>query len=335
MKKKPLTLENYVAGIKQSDRVVLSRAITLVESNNPNDKILANKLISECLPFSGNSIRIGVTGIPGVGKSTFIEAFGSYLISIGKKVAVLAIDPSSATNKGSILGDKTRMEKLAANEKAYIRPSASGGTLGGVTKSTREAVIICETAGYDVVVIETVGVGQSETIVHSMTDFFLLLTLSGTGDELQGMKRGIMEIADAIIINKVEDESREKAMLLKNQLQNALHLFPVMPNGWSPKLSMCSSLENTGIEKIWQIVEQFQVLTKENNSFTEKRHKQDITCFRQTLENSVRDLLFQNPDLAEMILKVEKSVNNGLISPYLGVEKVSEYIKQVLTPFNH
>ena len=238
--KNRLTAKAYVDGVLSGDRVILSRAITVVESNLESDKVLAKTIIQEILPHSGNSIRIGITGVPGVGKSTFIEAFGKYLIKLGHKVAILSIDPSSQRSKGSILGDKTRMEQLSGMEEAYIRPSASGETLGGVANKTGESMLLCEAAGYDVILIETVGVGQSETAVHGMTDFFLLLMLAGAGDELQGIKKGIMEMADMVVINKADADNVQKSERARVQYQNALHLFPLAESGWSPVVTKAS-----------------------------------------------------------------------------------------------
>ena len=239
------TAEELITGILEGDKTALSRAITLVESTNPEHLEKANEVIKGCLPHANNSIRIGITGVPGVGKSTFIEAFGTHLTSLGKKVAVLAVDPSSSISHGSILGDKTRMEELVKDKKAFIRPSASGGTLGGVARKTREAIILCEACGFDTIIIETVGVGQSETAVHSMVDFFLLLKISGAGDELQGIKRGIMEMTDTIVINKADGDNIVKAKLAKSEFNRALHLFPPKSSGWMPKVTTCSAYEKT------------------------------------------------------------------------------------------
>src|SRR5210317_2149797 len=240
--KKRLEASEYIEGVLKGDRVVLSRAITVIESNLSSDKRLAKEIIQAILPHSGNSIRIGITGVPGVGKSTFIEAFGKLLIRMGHRVAILSIDPSSQRTKGSILGDKTRMEELANMPEAYIRPSASGDTLGGVANKTGETMLLCEAAGYDIILIETVGVGQSETAVHGMTDFFLLLMLSGAGDELQGIKKGIMEMADMLVIHKADGDNIKKSQMAKIQYQNALHIFPLAESGWTPVVSTASAL---------------------------------------------------------------------------------------------
>ncbi|HSH50986.1 MAG TPA: methylmalonyl Co-A mutase-associated GTPase MeaB, partial [Bacteroidales bacterium] len=246
-KKTERSVQEYVDGIINGNRTILGQAITLIESSLPDHHQIAQEIIEKCLPYAGNSIRIGITGVPGVGKSTFIESMGKYITSKGNKLAVLAIDPSSERSKGSILGDKTRMEELATDTNAFIRPSPSAGSLGGVARKTRETIVLCEAAGFNTIFIETVGVGQSETAVHSMVDFFLLLMLAGAGDELQGIKRGIMEMADAIVINKADGGNIQKAELAKNQYQNALHLYPPAPSGWIPKVLTCSSLVKTGI----------------------------------------------------------------------------------------
>mgnify|MGYP001821501507 FL=1 len=262
--KKRLKASEYIEGVLKGDRVVLSRAITVIESNLSSDKRLAKEIIQAILPHSGNSIRIGITGVPGVGKSTFIEAFGKLLIRLGHKVAILSIDPSSQRTKGSILGDKTRMEELANKPEAYIRPSASGDTLGGVANKTGEAMLLCEAAGFDVVLIETVGVGQSETAVHGMTDFFLLLMLSGAGDELQGIKKGIMEMADMIVINKADGDNVRQSELASRQYENALHLFPPSDSGWTPVAGTASALKNIGITEVWEKIQDFKKLVDQN-----------------------------------------------------------------------
>src|SRR5690606_20797060 len=236
-----------------------------VESTNPQHTAKANDIIQQCLPYANASIRIGITGVPGVGKSTFIETFGTYLTSRGRHIAVLAVDPSSSLSRGSILGDKTRMETLVNNENAFIRPSPSGTSLGGVARKSRESIILCEAAGFDTILIETVGVGQSETAVHSMVDFFLLLKLAGAGDELQGIKRGIMEMADAIVINKADGDNLKNAKIAKVEFNRALHLYPIKESGWQPKVLLASAIENKGIPEVWQLIEDYLNLVKENS----------------------------------------------------------------------
>ena len=255
------SVDEFVSKILDGNITFLSRAITLVESTNSKHQQKANEILERCLPYANKSIRIGITGVPGVGKSTFIEAFGKHLTSKDKKVAVLAIDPSSSVNKGSILGDKTRMEQLVTDKNAFIRPSASGTSLGGVAQKTRESIILCEAAGFDTILIETVGVGQSETLVHSMVDFFLLLKLAGAGDELQGIKRGIIEMADAIVINKADNDNEKNAKIAKIEFNRALHLYPLKDSKWQPKVLTASALNNIGIDKIDEMINQYFNLT--------------------------------------------------------------------------
>ena len=308
--------KDLIAGIVKQDKVALSRAITVVESTNANHFEQANEVINGCLPYANKSIRIGITGVPGVGKSTFIEAFGTFLTSIGKNVAVLAIDPSSTISHGSILGDKTRMEELVKNENAYIRPSASGETLGGVARKTRETIILCEACGFDVIIIETVGVGQSETAVHSMVDFFLLLKISGAGDELQGIKRGIMEMADAIIINKADGDNIKKANLAKVEFNRALHLFPAKKSDWQPVVSTCSAVTKDGIENVWQIIEDYLKLTKENHYFDKKRQDQNQYWMLETINENLKNHFYNHPEIAKLIEDNKKAVQENEISPF-------------------
>ncbi|MDR2804775.1 MAG: methylmalonyl Co-A mutase-associated GTPase MeaB, partial [Dysgonamonadaceae bacterium] len=274
-KRRSFTGAEYTEQIRKGNITVLSQAVTLVESQKPEHQAMAQEVIEKCLPFSGQSVRIGITGVPGAGKSTSIDAFGMHLIhDRQKKLAVLAIDPSSERSKGSILGDKTRMEELARETNAFVRPSPSAGSLGGVARKTRETIILCEAAGFDTVFVETVGVGQSETAVHSMVDFFLLIQLAGTGDELQGIKRGIMEMADGIIVNKADGNNIDKANLAAAQYRNALHLFPLPPSGWSPKVMTYSGYYKTGIREIWDMVYEYIRFTKDNGFFDSRRHSQ-------------------------------------------------------------
>jgi len=317
-------LDTYNKGILEGKRMVLGKAITLIESTLPAHQQLAQAIIEKCLPHSGNSIRIGITGVPGVGKSTFIEALGTMLTGRGKKLAVLAIDPSSQRSKGSILGDKTRMESLSANPDAFIRPSPAAGTLGGVARKTRETVILCEAAGYDVIFIETVGVGQSETAVHDMVDFFLLLMLAGAGDELQGIKRGIMEMADAIVINKAEESNRQKALLAKSQLENALHYFPPSESGWKPVVDVCSAITGMGIENVWQVIENYMVHTKTNGYFEKRRKSQDLKIMMNTIENSLMSSFRQNKKIAQLITEIETGLSEHKYSAYVAAQKLMD-----------
>jgi len=314
--KKMLNVHEYVNKIKKCDISILSRAITLVESKLPKHQEVALQIVKACLPFSGKSIRIGITGVPGVGKSTFIEALGNHLTSLGKKVAVLAVDPSSSIHKGSILGDKTRMETLVQNENVYIRPSASGTTLGGVAKKTRESILLCEAAGFDVILIETVGVGQSETAVHSMVDFFLLLKLAGAGDELQGIKRGIIEMADSIIINKADGDNIQQAKLAKIAFDNALHLYPLKSNLWQPQVLLASSLKGEGIVDVWSIIEKYISLSKDDNSFDKKRQKQEEFWLFDTLNEQLQVRFYSQPHIKKELAKQLKLIQKKKTTPY-------------------
>jgi LAO/AO transport system kinase len=320
-KKKPLLPpEAYLKGILAGDRVLLGQAITLVESQNPAHAPLARHIVEACLPHSGRSIRIGVTGSPGVGKSTFIEALGSYLIGQGHKVAVLAIDPSSKQSKGSILGDKTRMNLLSARPEAFIRPSPAGDSLGGVAHKTRETILLCEAAGHDVVLIETVGVGQSETAVHSMADFFLLLLLPGAGDELQGIKRGIVEMADLLAVNKADGDRLQLAKESQRSYRNALHLFPPKESGWTPPVTLCSSLNQEGIETVWQQVLEFQKTTTESGYFLRHRQEQAKYWLLEFIQEKMQRLFFENPAVKEQWALTEHKVINGEWSSLKGGE---------------
>lgn len=321
LKRKVIPSANeLILSITKGDKIALSRAITLIESTNPQHLERANEVIQGCLPFANNSVRIGITGVPGVGKSTFIEAFGTYLTSIGKKVAVLAVDPSSSISHGSILGDKTRMEELVKNENAYIRPSASGDSLGGVARKTRESIILCEACGFDTVIIETVGVGQSETAVHSMVDFFLLLKIAGAGDELQGIKRGIMEMADTIVINKADGDNIAKAKLAKTEFNRALHLFPAKKSNWTPKVITCSAYEKTGINEVWQIISSYFQKVKENNFFTERRKEQNLFWMMETINEQLKTNFYSNTDIQTLLEENKEAVQKNKISPFAAAQ---------------
>jgi LAO/AO transport system kinase len=309
-------VDAYYKGILQGDRLYLSRGITLIESSKKEHQSLARELVEKCLPHSGNSIRIGITGVPGAGKSTFINAFGSYLTSIGKKVAVLAVDPSSNRSKGSILGDKTRMNELSVDPNAFIRPSPSSGSLGGVARATRETAILCEAAGYDSIIIETVGVGQSETAVHSMVDFFLLLMIAGAGDELQGIKRGIMEMADAIAINKADGDNITKAKAARSEYAHAIHLFPPPDWGWTPKVETCSALKTEGIDKIWKIIESHHNLALQKGFFLKNREGQAEFWMNETILENLKDSFFHNEDVKRLLPIFQEKVKRGEISSY-------------------
>ena len=307
----------FIEEILLGNITFLSKAITLIESTNPKHKEKASKIITGCLPYANNSIRIGITGVPGVGKSTFIEAFGKYLSALDKKIAVLAIDPSSSINKGSILGDKTRMTQLVNDKNVYIRPSSSGDSLGGVARNTRETIILCEAAGFDTILIETVGVGQSETMVHSMVDFFLLLKLAGAGDELQGIKRGIIEMADCIVINKADDETTKGIVnRAKSDFTNALHLYPLRENNWQPKVTTCSALNNIGITSVWDIIEDYLNLTKSNKSFYTKRTTQNEFWLLETINKQLLDNFYNNKVNAKALEKELLKIKTLKTTPF-------------------
>jgi len=315
--KNNISTDSYIKGILERDITVLSKAITLVESTLKSDLEFAQEIIEQCLPHSGNSIRIAVSGIPGAGKSSFIDVFGSLLTKeFGKKVAVLTVDPSSQISKGSILGDKVRMDKLSTNENAYIRPSPSSGSLGGVTRSTRESIILCEAAGFDVIIIETVGVGQSEITVRSMVDFFLLLHLSGTGDELQGIKRGIIEIADAIAVNKCDGDNIQKAKLAKKEIENAVHLFHQSESGWETNVMTCSAIKNTGIDEIWTMIEEYIGHVKENGFFDSNRNQQSKSWLYETITNMLEESFYNADGIKNEIKLFEKEVTDGKINTF-------------------
>jgi LAO/AO transport system kinase len=321
--------KELVHGILNGNITALSRAITLVESTNSEHLERANEVINACLPHANKSVRIGITGVPGVGKSTFMEAFGKYLTGLGKKVAVLAVDPSSTISHGSILGDKTRMEELVKDKNAYIRPSASGETLGGVARKTRESITLCEACGFDTIIIETVGVGQSETAVHSMVDFFLLLKISGAGDELQGIKRGIMEMADAIVINKADGDNVRKSNLAKVEFGRALHLFPAKKSGWVPTASTCSAITHEGIPDVWKTILKFLERTKNNSYFFEKRKEQNQYWMLETINEQLKTNFFNHPEIKKLLEENKKAVQNDEISPFAAAQILLEkYFKK-------
>jgi len=312
--KKVIEIDHYEKGVLSGDRIILSQAITLVESNRVKDQEMAEVLIDRILAKTGNSVRIGITGVPGVGKSTFIESFGLNLIEEGKSLAVLTIDPTSQISRGSILGDKTRMEKLSVNPNAYIRPSASGEALGGVTSRSREAMLLCEAAGFDIVIIETVGVGQSETTVFGMVDFFLLLMLAGAGDELQGMKRGIMEMADGIAITKADGDNIDKSELARAEFQSALHLMPPKPSGWTPSVTTCSAIENHGISKIWGLINEHRNNLESKGLFTDFRKEQNLTWFRDMIQWQLNHSFMQHAAVRDSIHTIERQVRSGSLA---------------------
>ncbi len=317
-RKPSYTPAQYVEGILRGDRIMLARAITLVESRRPEHQAVAAEIIDRCLPHSGQSLRLAVTGTPGAGKSTFIEAFGLQLIEKGHKVAVLAIDPSSHLSGGSILGDKTRMQQLASDLRAFIRPSPAGTKLGGVAPNTREVIFLCEAAGYDRILVETVGVGQSETAVHSMTDFFLLLLIPGAGDELQGMKRGIVEMADLIAINKADGQRLKAAQRAQKEYQRALHLFPPKPSHWTPKVLTISALHKRGIDELLQLIEVFKTQMEKSGFLSQNRQKQAVYWLHERIDTALRNYLQQQPEFKKRMLEAEEKVAAGTWSSLQG-----------------
>lgn len=328
-KKRVLTPEDYFRGIRDGNISVLGQAVTLVESSLPEDQLIAQRVIEMCLPYSGNSIRIGITGVPGAGKSTFIEAMGTDLANRGKHLAVLAIDPSSERSKGSILGDKTRMQELSTAKNAFIRPSPSAGSLGGVARKTRETIVLCEAAGFDTVFVETVGVGQSETAAHSMVDFFLLLQVTGTGDELQGIKRGIMEMADGIAINKCDGNNIEKAQVAKTQFKNALALFPPTESGWKPYAVTCSAVEKTGLRDVWKMIEDYISHIRLNGYFDYQRTQQAKYWMYETINEQLLNSFYQNEHLKQLLSEAEQKVLNNELSSFIAAHNLlNEYFKK-------
>ena len=324
-KRRQYSAAEYVEGIVKGDVTMLSQAVTLVESVKPEHQVLAQEVIEKCLPYSGNSIRIGISGVPGAGKSTSIDVFGLHVLEEkGGKLAVLAIDPSSERSKGSILGDKTRMEKLSVHPKSFIRPSPSAGSLGGVARKTRETIILCEAAGFDKIFVETVGVGQSETAVHSMVDFFLLIQLAGTGDELQGIKRGIMEMADGIIINKADGNNVEKAQLAATHFRNALHLFPAPESGWTPQVLTYSGFYNIGVKEIWDMVYAYIDFVRKNGYFEHRRNEQAKYWMYETINEHLRDSFYQNPEITSLLPLQEKDVLEGRATSFSAARKLLE-----------
>ena len=317
-----INIDELITGLCGGDAQYLAKAITLVESNLPKHKKIATQVIHQILPQTGKSIRIGITGVPGVGKSTFIESLGKSLTQQGIKIAVLAVDPSSNVNKGSILGDKTRMNLLSVDPLAFVRPSPSSGTLGGVANATRESILLCEAAGYEVIIVETVGVGQSEYLVKEMVDFFLLLMLSGAGDEIQGIKRGIMEMADALFVNKADGENQIMSRKASQAYRNALHLFPPRTDDWTPITGTCSAIENKGIEKVWNTIQEFKIHQQENNWFDKRRKEQSKTWLMDQLDNSLKSFFFEQPSIQQNMHQVTNDVVNGSKTPFAGSEEL-------------
>ena len=330
-KRRSFTPAEYVEGIVKGDVTVLSQAVTLVESVKPEHQAVAQEVIEKCLPYSGKSYRIGISGVPGSGKSTSIDAFGIHVLQeYGGKLAVLAIDPSSERSKGSILGDKTRMEKLSIHKDSFIRPSPTAGSLGGVARKTRETIILCEAAGYDKIFVETVGVGQSETAVHSMVDFFLLIQLAGTGDELQGIKRGIMEMADGIVINKADGDNVEKAKLAATHFRNALHLFPAPESGWSPKVMTYSGFYNIGVKEIWDMIYHYYNFVQANGYFERRRAEQSKYWMYETINEHLRNSFYNNPEIASRLGLEELKVLRGEVTSFGAARTLLELYSKIV-----
>ncbi|MBO4986006.1 MAG: methylmalonyl Co-A mutase-associated GTPase MeaB [Bacteroides sp.] len=322
-KKREYSVAEFVEGIVKGDVTILSQAVTLVESLKPEHQVVAQEVIEKCLPYSGNSVRIGISGVPGAGKSTSIDVFGLHVLEqYGGKLAVLAIDPSSERSKGSILGDKTRMEKLSVHPKSFIRPSPSAGSLGGVARKTRETIVLCEAAGFDKIFVETVGVGQSETAVHSMVDFFLLIQLAGTGDELQGIKRGIMEMADGIIINKADGDNLERAKLAATQFRNALHLFPAPESGWTPQVLTYSGFYGLGVKEVWDMVYNYIDFVKQNKYFEYRRNEQSKYWMYESINEHLRDSFYHNAQIEAMLAEQEAQVLRGNLTSFVAAKKL-------------
>jgi LAO/AO transport system kinase len=319
------SVQEFIDGILAGNISLLSRAITLVESTCARHQKKANAILEACLPHASESVRIGITGVPGVGKSTFIEAFGKQLTGMGKKVAVLAVDPSSSLNSGSILGDKTRMERLVTDSNAFIRPSPSGNSLGGVAQKTRESITLCEAAGFDTIVIETVGVGQSETMVHSMVDFFLLLKIAGAGDELQGIKRGIIEMADAIVMNKSDGKNIKNAKVAKLAFERALHLYPPKDSGWKPRVLTASAIEGKGIEDIVEMIKEYVDFTKDCHFFDHKRNEQNKFWLLSTIERNLKDSFFKNGAIASALEEEISHIKQGISTPFASAQKLLDF----------
>jgi LAO/AO transport system kinase len=321
-RKNKYSVSEYVEGILKGNITILSQAVTLIESSIQEHQLLAQEIIEKCLPYTGQSVRVGFTGVPGAGKSTSIDSFGMYIIKQGHKLAVLAIDPSSERSKGSILGDKTRMEALSREKNAFIRPSPTAGSLGGVARKTRETIILCEAAGFDTVFVETVGVGQSETAVHSMVDFFLLIQLAGTGDELQGIKRGIMEMADGIVINKADGDNLERAKMAASSFRNALHLFPPTESGWIPKVLTYSGYYAIGIQEVWNMINEYISFTRNNRYFDKKRNEQAKYWMYESINEMLRNTFYHHPEIEMRLPLMERKVLNNEISSFIAAKQM-------------
>ena len=322
--RKKMSVEEYVEGVKKGDRMILAKAITLIESNAPKDFDKAQRVLQALLPRTGHSLRIGITGVPGAGKSTFIEAFGQLLCQQGYKVAVLAVDPTSSITGGSILGDKTRMQKLSREPNCFIRPSPSGGTLGGVARKSRETMMLCEAAGCDVILVETVGVGQSETTVRSMVDFFMLVVLTGAGDDLQGIKKGIMELADAIVVNKADGDNLERAKVTQGEYERMVGFIRPATEGWKTHAYRCSALQKTGLLELWAVMREFEKVTKKSGAFENRRQRQIIAWVKTMIDEHLHNLFYEDPVIKGRLPEVRAAVLAGVVSPS---QAVAELIK--------
>ena len=335
VKKRKLTAQDYIDGILKGDRVILSRAITVIESNAPKHFSLGQEIIQGILPYTGKSVRVGITGVPGAGKSTFIEALGCTLCQKGHKVAVLAVDPSSSLSHGSILGDKTRMENLSKEANAFIRPSPSGGTLGGVTRKSRETMLLCEAFGYDTILVETVGVGQSETTVRSMVDFFLMVALTGAGDDLQGIKKGIMEIADAILVNKADGDNKQKAMMARAEFEQILHYLRPSTEGWKTHAYTCSAYTGEGVWEMWEVIEGFMKQMTDAGTLKARRQQQTIEWVRHMTDEYIQNLIYQNPAVIAEMEKTDRLIVDGQISATMAahnlIQRIEEQLRQPQT----
>lgn len=326
--RKQLSVNEYIQGVLSGNRTILARTITLIESNSFHHIQIAQEVLRNLLPYTGKSIRIGITGIPGAGKSTFIETIGNKLINERQKLAVLAVDPSSSITKGSVLGDKTRMEILSRQLNCFIRPSPSGGKLGGVTRKTRETILVCEAAGYDIIFIETVGVGQNEITVRSMVDFFLLLKIAGAGDELQGIKKGVIELADAIVINKADGDNFLRAKTAQQDFSRALHYLKSPTTGWKPKVLTASSINNDGINEIWDMILQFMEIVQKSDVFQKRRHEQMITWIHALIKERLHSLFYHNPKIISKLPEIEKEVVKGKLPPTTAAQELLEIFEK-------
>lgn len=320
--RKKMSVEEYVEGVKKGDRMILAKAITLIESNAPRDFDKAQRVLQALLPRTGHSLRIGITGVPGAGKSTFIEAFGQLLCRQGYKVAVLAVDPTSSITGGSILGDKTRMQKLSREPNCFIRPSPSGGTLGGVARKSRETMMLCEAAGCDVILVETVGVGQSETTVRSMVDFFMLVVLTGAGDDLQGIKKGIMELADAIVVNKADGDNLERAKVTQGEYERMVEFIRPATEGWKTHAYRCSALKKTGLLELWAVMREFEKVTKQSGAFENRRQRQIIAWVKTMIDEHLHNLFYEDPVIKGRLPEVRAAVLAGVVSPSRAVAEL-------------